>query len=147
MDPSSNSIIVADQFNNCLRKVCLSSGVVSTLAGVVGGGEGHVDGALQAARFCMPSGVCMDPSSNSIIVADGGNNCLRKVCLSSGVVSTLAGVVGGGQGHVDGTLQAACFNDPTGVCIDPSSNSIIVADYGNHSLRQIGASPKLDLKK
>jgi sugar lactone lactonase YvrE len=123
------SIIIADQWNNRVRKIT-PDGTVSTLAG--SGRAGFADGAGAAAQFSYPYGVAVD-GEGSIIVADGSNNRVRKI-TPDGTVSTLAG--SGRQGFADGAGADAQFNLPYGVAVD-GEGSIIVTDYNNHRVRKI----------
>ena len=69
------NIIVADYENHCIRKITLD-GIVTTLAG-----SGHTkfaDGKGTAAHFYCPAAVAIDPDGN-VVVADDGNNKIRKV--------------------------------------------------------------------
>jgi DNA-binding beta-propeller fold protein YncE len=78
------SIIITDEDNHCVRKIT-PDGTVSTLAG--SGNEGFADGAGAAAQFCCPVGVAVD-GEGSIIIADAGNQRVRKI-TRDGTVSTL----------------------------------------------------------
>ncbi|HYP52302.1 MAG TPA: hypothetical protein VEQ42_02115, partial [Pyrinomonadaceae bacterium] len=53
-------------------------------------GEGFADGALKDALFNAPSDIAIDAEGN-LIVADKGNNRLRRVDLKKRVVTTLIG--------------------------------------------------------
>jgi ATP-dependent protease HslVU (ClpYQ) peptidase subunit len=125
---SSGNVIVADRGNHRIRKVT-PGGVVSTLAG---SGGNFSDGTGAGASFFYPDGVAVDNSGN-VIVADRGNNRIRKV-TSGGVVSTLAG--SGSGTFADGTGTGASFFGPTGVAVDSSAN-VIVADRGNNRIRKV----------
>ena len=70
----SGDVVVADEFNHCVRKVHLGSAIVSTLAGT--GQKGDADGA--EASFKGPSGVGV-MTSGDVLVADTGNNRLRAI--------------------------------------------------------------------
>jgi hypothetical protein len=53
-------------------------------------------------------------------------------------VSTLAG--SGAAGWADGQGTAAVFNMPVGVFVDPSSQNVLVGDFGGHRLRSVTPS-------
>ena len=130
--PSSGVIVVADTLNHRIRLVT-PLGVVSTLAG--SGIGTFADGTGAAASFNNPRGVAVVPSSGVIVVADSGNNRIRLVDPTSGVVTTLAG--SGTAAFADGTGAAASFSNPWGVAVIPSSGVIVVADQGNSRIRLI----------
>ncbi len=125
---TSGNIIVADQGNSVIRSIA-PDGMVSTIAG---GSVGFADGASATAKFDLPTGVAIDADGN-IIVADGGNNSIRKI-TPDGIVSTIAG--SSTIGSTDGASITARFNNPAGIVIDASGN-IIVADNVNNRIRSI----------
>ena len=133
--PSSGVIVVVDCFNNRIRLVS-PTGLTSTLAGS-GVYGGFADGTGAAARFYVPQGVAVIPSSGFIVVADSANNRVRLVS-PSGLTSTLAG--SGSAAFADGAGPAASFNFPNGVAFIPSSGVIVVADIGNNRVRLVSPS-------
>ncbi|MCB1302827.1 MAG: hypothetical protein KDK37_01035, partial [Leptospiraceae bacterium] len=66
-------------------------------------------------------------------VADSGNNRIRKIEKSTGVVTTLAG--SGSSGSADGTGTAATFNNPFGITTD--GTFLYVSDAGGNLIRKI----------
>ncbi len=127
---SAGNVFVADKVNSTIRKIT-GGGTVTTLAGSAGS-PGAADGTGNTARFANPIGVAVDYVGN-LYVAEH-NHTIRKV-TGGGVVTTLAGTAGS-VGWADGTGGAAQFNYPSGVAAD-SAGTVYVADYFNHTIRQI----------
>jgi DNA-binding beta-propeller fold protein YncE len=74
----------------------------------------------------------MDDSN--LYIADTGNNTIRKMVISSGEVTTLAGAVGT-AGSTDAIGSDASFNYPTGLAI--LGDYLYVADAGNSTIRAV----------
>ena len=104
-------------------------GIITRIAG---GPEGFGDGVEGKAQFNSPSGLAIAPDG-TLIVADTGNNCIRRVPVR-GETSTVAG--NGKPGYADGPAQQAQFNGPMGVAVDTRGN-IYVADSYNDRIRMI----------
>jgi len=128
---SNGIIVVADTFNNRIRLVNPTSGVVTTLAG--SGSPGSADGTGTGASFYYPFGLAVLPNG-IIVVVDHFNNRIRLVNPTSGVVTTLAG--SGSATFADGTGAGASFNRPAGVAVT-STGDIIVADSDNNRIRLV----------
>jgi sugar lactone lactonase YvrE len=94
--------------------------------------EGSGDGVEDKALFNTPSGLAVAPDGD-LIVADTGNNCIRRVPLR-GETSTVAG--NGKPGYADGPARQTQFNGPIGVAVDTRGN-IYVADTYNDRIRMI----------
>lgn len=109
-----------------------ASSTVSTLAGSAGN-PGFVNGSGATARFRQLAGIAAAPNE-VVYVADAGNHAIRSVD-ANGVVTTVAGT--GSPGFYDDQGTFAEFNNPQGVAFDPITNSMYVADTGNHSIRRI----------
>jgi hypothetical protein len=128
------NVLVADYWNDCIRKVA-PDGAVSTLAGSTERhGDGYADGPADEARFQGPQGVAVDLEGN-VFIADTGNNCIRKISRD-GAVSTLAGSTEGEGGHTDGAGDAARFFSPMALAVDIDGN-IVVADTDSNCIRKV----------
>lgn len=128
---SSGNLYDGDVWGQCILKVSTTS-VVSTYAGNCGS-SGYADGTGSAAKFLYPNGVAFDSSGN-LYVADGGNNCIRKITPAQ-VVSTFAGSCGY-SGSTNGTGSAARFYGPNSVTVDSSGN-LYVVDMSNSCIRKV----------
>jgi mucin-19 len=117
---SSGTLFVADNANNCIRRIT-TGGVVSTFVGSQT--SGYSDGGW----FTRPVGVATD-WDGTIYVADRDNQRIRKIS-PLGVASTFSG---------NGTANTATFNTPLGVAVN-SVRTVYVADSTNCRIRAITA--------
>jgi hypothetical protein len=132
---TNGHLYIADTNNDTVRQMVISTGAVTTVAGLAGN-AGSVDGDSSAARFDFPSGVAADSAGN-LYVADTENHTIREI-TPTGTVTTLAGQVGI-SGSADGTGTAARFYFPTGITSD-SGGTLYIADTNNHTVR-VGILP------
>jgi hypothetical protein len=134
---SSNGsyLYVADRNNHVIRQTNISSGAVSTYAGIIDQPGTTTDTTSLLARFYNPNGVATDEGGN-LYVTDYTKHTIRKID-SSGNVTTLAGLAGS-YGSDDGTKTVARFKNPTGITY--CSGYLYVADTGNHIIRQVNAA-------
>jgi sugar lactone lactonase YvrE len=139
-DPWEIMDIIAESTGNLilararqLTRFSPSTGTTTVIAG--SGTPGSVDGPAGSARFSNLITATPDPTGG-FIVADYGNNTVRKVD-PAGAVTTLAGLaLEKAAVFADGTGAAARFGSPAGVVADASGN-VYVADYGAHCIRKI----------
>jgi sugar lactone lactonase YvrE len=130
--PSSalaGTVYVSDGFG-CTIDTIGAGGAQGTLAGLLGQCA-YDDGTGSNARFYLPANIIADSTGN-LIVADEGNNSIRRV-TPAGLVTTIAGV-GAQAGYVDATGSAARFNNPEALSTDTSGN-IYVAD--SNAIRKV----------
>ena len=83
---SGSSLYVADTYNGTIRKIIISNGQVSTLAGTAGT-FGFDDGVRTEARFDLVSGITTDGAN--LYCMNNGNNSIRKIAIATGKVTTL----------------------------------------------------------
>lgn len=82
-NPADGMLYVADSHNNCIRKVD-PAGNVTTYAGT--GTAGLVDGNRSQAQFSMPTDLII--YGGYMYISDSLNNCIRRIDMSNGQVST-----------------------------------------------------------
>jgi hypothetical protein len=124
------NIYVADSVNGTIRKIVIATGDVSTFAGTAGA-NGSTDGIGAAARFGCPIGITTD--GTNLYVTD--TNTVRKISISSGAVTTLAGTAGS-NGSSDGTGAAARFGDNLSG-ITTYGTHLYIPDHNNQTIRKI----------
>ena len=131
---AGGSLYVADTGSHTIRKVTLV-GVASTLAGTAAT-SGSTDATGTAAKFNSPTGIVSDGSN--LFVADSNNHTIRKIVISTGLVSTLAGTAGS-VGAADGTGANARFDTPVGMTIDNAGN-LYVVDQNYTRVRKVSSA-------
>jgi NHL repeat len=76
--------------DNKIYKVTASSGIITTVAGTGVAGYSGDGGQATSATLKKPQAVALDTTGN-IYVADTGSSRIRKVTVSTGVITTVAG--------------------------------------------------------
>jgi hypothetical protein len=127
---SSGNFYIADTSNSCIRKVTISTGIITTVAGHTTAGACDATsglsgdgGAATSAKLHTPYGVALDGSGN-IYVADTGNSAIRKVVAATGIITTVTGLGVNFYWGDGGAATSAAINDPGGVAVDGFEISI-----------------------
>jgi sugar lactone lactonase YvrE len=114
-------LYVTDSVNDTLRRIALSDGTVTTVAGTPLM-SGTADGDVSTSRLYDPLGVVFD-GSDTLYIADASNNSIRTFAISTGMLGTLLGG----------------FNRPAGVFFD--GTNLWVSDFSGLSKVTLGATP------
>ena len=115
---------------------------VKPVAGVRGR-QGFEDGAGAHALFNQPVGLTL-LDADRLLVADSGNNLIRTIALSSGMVDTYAGnsherLAGLENDH----RSLALFNGPTRLTLQ-GPEDVLVSDQQGRVLRRIGPDARVE---
>lgn len=129
-----DNIYIADRGNNTVRKIS-PEGIVSTLAG--SGSYRSDNGNGTEASFRNPAGVVVG-SDGTVYVSEQNGHYIKSIS-GDGEVTTFSG--NGTASSVDGKIEEATFNYPTGLTIDQFGN-IFIAESGNYGIRKISAHSK-----
>jgi sugar lactone lactonase YvrE len=84
-------VYLADTFNHRIRGFDPKTGTVSVVAGTGTAGFGGDDGPAATAVFNQAYCGSLTPDGRSLLVADLANSRLRRIDLTSGIVTTVAG--------------------------------------------------------
>src|ERR1043166_5323100 len=135
---SAGNIFVADPGNNRIRKIDHATQQITTVAGqgFCGfSGDGLPD---TSASICTPTGLALDSAEN-LIIADSGNNRVRKVDHATQIITTVAGngtSVFSGDG---GLAINAGLIFPSRIAIS-ASGALFIADGVNSRVRRVDPS-------
>ena len=142
VDPITGNVYIADNQNNRIREVTLSTGVITTVAGTGAAGYAGDGGAATGAQLNAPYGVAVDSFGNNLYIADTNNNVIRKVNFASGKIFTVAGNGRVGNFGDGGPATSAQLYYPAGIALDgtDASNDLYVADSGNQKIRKVASA-------
>jgi sugar lactone lactonase YvrE len=142
-------LFIAQINENRIRRVDVSTHIITTVAGGGSGCTGEMDNIgdgcpATSAVLTYPIGIALDGAQN-LIIADNGSQFIRKVDSATGIITVLAGVGNGGNscpGQTDkvgdGCPATSAQFSPYGVTLDASGN-LLIADWGNGRIRRIDA--------
>ncbi len=137
---AAGNLYLADTSNNRIRKLAVT-GIITTVAGDGIRGSSGDNGPAISARLDGPTGVAVDRQGNLYIVEGtvDGNNRIRKVAATTGVITTVAGNGTQGYSGDGGPAVLAQFSSLGGLATDPSGD-VYIADNFNHCIRKVSAA-------
>ncbi len=134
---NDGNLFVAEPHHCRIRQISVATQLVSSLAGrfnPMGACSTSLDGTGTAAVLNFPSHLAADMQGN-LFVTEGGNTCfIRKIAISSKVVSTFAG--SNCNSAIDGVGTNAAFLSFSGLVAD-SFGSLFVSDAQAIRIRHI----------
>jgi sugar lactone lactonase YvrE len=132
---SSGNIYIVDASNDTIRKVNISTGVISLIAG---GGLSTSSGINATdAKLEYPTDIAVDSSGN-IYISEFFSNKVRKI-TTGGIIQNFAGTGSIGATGDGGQATDALLNTPQGLYID-STNKVYIADSFNKKIRVVDTS-------
>jgi hypothetical protein len=135
---SLGDLFIADSFNDKVREVNLSTGVISTVAGTGAAGDSGNGGQATSAELQQPDGLAVS-SSGELLISDTQNNGIRQVNLGTGVITQVAGDGSFGYTGDGGAATSAELNNPQSVAVD-SAGDVFITDTYNSVIREVTAA-------
>jgi sugar lactone lactonase YvrE len=134
----TGDLLIADEENHTVRKVDATTGTITTIAGfyITVSGVSDDGGPATNALIGSVNGICTDTAGN-IFITDISCSC-RKIDAATNIITTVAGD-GSIEGYSGdgGPANLALMNRPKGICYDPVSNNLIIADQNNNRIRRV----------
>jgi hypothetical protein len=134
----AGDIYFADTGNHVIRRIDAITGYLSTVAGT-GTVQGYTgdNGLATAATLSLPEGLAFD-ATGDLYIADTGNNVIREVNVTTGVITTIAGTGVAGYNADNIPATTAKLYSPWNLVVGPD-NSLYVADLMNQRIRKVSS--------
>ena len=130
------TLYIADRAGNRVWRLS-PSGDMTTVAGTGDMGFAGDNASALGAQLSHPMAVAVD-TAGDVLIADEGNNRIRRVDARTNVITTIAGsdeIYGfGGDG---GRADRALLSLPLGVAVAPNGD-VYISDTGNDRVRRVG---------
>ncbi len=123
----------ADPYNECLQcpagevssagsVQCIAAGEITTIAGKDTSGSNFDTGLAVASSIDSPRSIAIDLSGN-IHFAEQNNHRIRKITVSTGIISTAVGTGAAGYSGDNDAASSAQLSYPTGIAFDTSGDN------------------------
>ena len=127
-------LYICDTGNHVIRKVDTSDRITTVVGTGKPGYRGDAGDALQA-LLNEPYEIRFDAQGNMVFV-EMKNHVIRRVDMSTGIISTVAGIGKSGFSGDGGPANKAAMFRPHSIQFGPNGH-LYVCDIGNHRLRRI----------
>jgi sugar lactone lactonase YvrE len=118
-----------------VRRVDLTSGVITTVAGTDVAGYSGDGGPATSATLDSPQRIAVDSVGN-LYVADTGNSVVRRIDAGTGVITTVAGDGTPGSSGNGALATTAQIDHPRGLALD-GDQVLYIADSDSHCVRRV----------
>jgi sugar lactone lactonase YvrE len=132
---AAGNLFITDQLFGRIRRVDAASGIITTVAGSGGSGFSGDGGPATDATLFQPSEIALDAGGN-LFIADTNNQRIRRVDVTTGIITTVAGNGSEGFSGDGGPAAGARLRNPIGVALDAAGN-LFIADSGNQRIRRV----------
>ena len=137
VDPRTRDLYITDSRNHVIRMIAKSTGIITTIAGTSRSGYSGNGGPATSAKLNRPSDVAIDAVTGNIYICDRGNNVIRMIAKSTGIITTVVGTRRRGYTGDGGPATLAMLSNPYSVVIDASSGMMYITDTDNNVIRSV----------
>ncbi len=131
---TAGNLLIADWSSHRIRKINLTSKIITTVVGIGTPGYSGDGGPATSAQLNLPTGIAVDKAGN-LYIADNGNSVVRRVSATTGVITTIAGNGKMVFNTESGTAIGVSI-DPARVAVD-ATGAIYIADQFNDRIRKL----------
>ncbi len=135
------NIYIPDFGNQRIRKVTAATGHITTIAGTGTAGYSGDGGIASAAQISYPNALCLDVHGD-LYFSDYGNRVIRKIDVSTGIITTVAGTGTLGYTGDGGPATLATLGATNGLCTD-GAGTLYISDRGNNVIRAVNTEGKI----
>ena len=137
VDSSGLDVYIADTFNNVVREVNLTTGIITTVAGTGTAGFSGDNGPATSAELFDPTGLAVSPAG-TLYISDSDNEVVRAVNAGTQVITTIAGTPQTSGYTGDGGLAtSATLFTPWGLALNSAGTTLYIADRDNNAIREV----------
>lgn len=130
----AGNFYIADMQNHAIRRVDAKTQIITTLAGTGTVGYSGDGGPASQARLNQPHSIQFG-TDGSLYICDVGNHAIRRVDLTTGVISTFAGTGKPGATPDGAPIAGTPLNGPRSLDVDAAGNLWLVTRAGNQVLK------------
>ncbi|MFN4150924.1 MAG: hypothetical protein ACK4IX_08260, partial [Candidatus Sericytochromatia bacterium] len=136
---SIGNLYISDRYNQMVRKITKSTGIISRIAGLSTGiaGYGGDGGPATNAQLNNPSAVALD-KYGALHIIDRDNHRIRRIDPITGIITTVVGSGLQGFSGDGGPATDAKLNQPYEIAFDVNDN-MFIADRTNKRVRRVDA--------
>jgi len=132
----SGNLFIADTVNNVVRRVDVSSHIITTIAGTGTSGYTGDSGLATSAQLHGPRELAIN-GAGDLFICDWQNRVIRRVDHATQNITTYAG--DGTVNFADGGAATATgLDNPIGIAVDGSGN-LYIADMSHFRVRRVDA--------
>lgn len=134
---AAGNIFFADGANNRIRRIDISTGIITTVAGTGAAADSGDGGLAVHAGVSQPTGITVDGVGNLYFSSSWSR--VRKLIATTGIIETVAGQFITSFGGDNGPATSALFWDPIPSVVTRSGD-IYITDFENSRIRVVAAN-------